>query len=178
MTASRLPQRRADLGRDAAALLELHCLGNYESDTPWARLTPYEQYRKEWLATPQPAAFLAELKASLQDGRSVVEVWEAEDQVVGFLWLRFVDLPGYDMVMASVSDIAVAPSYHRRGIGRRILEYAEQAARQQGAAVLRSEAGVENVASRGLHERRGFEVCRVILEKRLDPLPDVPPGRS
>jgi ribosomal protein S18 acetylase RimI-like enzyme len=167
MKMPQLLHRRADLERDGAALLELHCLGNYESETPWARLGPYPEYREGWLASPQPAQFLAELEASLRDARTVLDVWEVAGRVVGFLWLQFDDLPGFDVVLASVSDIAVDPEYHRRGIGGQILAYAEQAARQSGATLLRSEAGIENVASRALHERHGFGICRVILEKRL-----------
>jgi len=171
-----LLRRSADLDRDRTALLELHCRGNYESETPWARLAPYQAYRQVWLATPQPAQFLGALRASLQDDRTVLDVWEVSGLVVGFLWLQLTDLPGYDAVLASVSDIAVVPEYHRRGIGGQILAYAEQAARQRGATVLRSEAGIENVASRALHERHGFGICRVILEKRLSPSAARPTG--
>lgn len=163
-----LLNRPADVERDRAALLELHCMVNYESESPRAREVSFADYRAKWLSTPQPAEFISALEESLGDvGAAVAEVWEAEAEVAGFLWVRFARASGYDLLIAEVAEVAVAPAHRRRGLGRRMLERAERLARERGAGVLRSETSVENVASRGLHESCGFGVYRLLFEKWL-----------
>lgn len=162
-----LDRRPVDVGTDRAFLLEMHCRGNYESDAPWARRAPYEQYRGEWLSTPQPEQFLASLLESLTDHRTVAEVWEQDGESAGFLWVTFGEFEGYGITFAEVRDIEVIEPLRRRGIGAAMLERAEQAAREHGAAVLRSETGVENAASRALHDASGFAQYRLLYEKLL-----------
>jgi GNAT superfamily N-acetyltransferase len=168
-----LRHRPADLDVDREALLEFHCLGNYHSDSPWARTMPYEDYRDKWLSTSQPAQFLAAVRRSLDDARTIVEIWEDGDSAgllvpVAFLWLGFTDMRDYEVAVAEVNDIAVAPERQGEGLGRAVLRFAEQQARVRGANILRSETGVENLTSQGLHQSEGFETYRYLYEKRLD----------
>jgi hypothetical protein len=92
--------RPIDIARDRIVLLELHCLVNYESEDPWVRDIPYEEYRSQCLATSQPDQFLTSLAASLRDRRTVAEVWEIEDKTAAFLWVRFTEVPDYYHVIA------------------------------------------------------------------------------
>ena len=39
--------RPIDPERDRDTLLELHCMGNYDSETPWARTISYDDYWDE-----------------------------------------------------------------------------------------------------------------------------------
>ncbi len=162
-----LSHRPADLTADRDFLLEMHCLGNYESDTPWARARPYVAYREEWLRTPQPQGFLDALRRSLAEARTIAEVWEEDGRPVGFLWVGLTEIEGYAVTVADVNDIEVAPQDQRRGIGTLMLQHAEALARERGAQLMRSETGIENEASQALHARLGFDVYRLQYEKAL-----------
>ena len=167
----RLRYRPIDLARDRGFLLELHCLSNYESEAEWARGVPFEQYRTEWLATPQPEQYLSALARSLEVERTLAEVCESGGAAVGYLWVTFADVPEYGQVIAEVSDIALAPEHQRRGLGQRMLAHAEAEARRRGATLLRSETGAANVGSQRLHAKRGFRVYRLGFEKVLGERP-------
>ena len=159
--------RAIDVEADRIALLEFHCLGNYESDPAWAKAVPYDDYRAKWLATPQPETFLSSLPKSIKDSRTIAEIWEHDGQAVAFLWVTFVEISGYDLTIAEVNDLEVSPEFHRRGIGSRMMEHAEQMARERGADLLRTETGVANVATQALLARSGFQVHRLQYEKVL-----------
>ncbi len=159
--------RRIDIVRDKDTLLEFHCRINYASETPYARRMPYERYRARWLSTSQPEGFLSHLAETMQDERTLAEFLEEHDVVVGYLWLTFHDLLDYDLIIAEVMDLAVAPAYQRRGIGLELLRRAEEVARRQGATLLRSDTGSENVASQRLHEKLEFRLYKLHYEKVL-----------
>jgi ribosomal protein S18 acetylase RimI-like enzyme len=161
--------RRIDIVRDRDILLELHCLINYASETPYARRMPYEQYQAKWLSTSQPERFLSHLAETMQDERTLAEFLEEAGVVVGYLWLTFHDLLDYGITIAEVMDLGVAPEYQRQGIGLELLRHAEEVARQQGATLLRSDTGAENVASQGLHEKLEFGLYKLHYEKVLRP---------
>ncbi len=160
-------QRPVDLSTDHDLLLEFRCEGNYESDSPWARRVSLQEYRRKWLSTPQPDEFLRSLAASLADPRTIAEIWEEGGDAVGFLWVVFGEFGGYDLTFAEVRDIEVIELRRRRGIGTQMLERAERVAREAGAAVLRSETGIENLASQALHEQAGFANYHIMYEKVL-----------
>jgi ribosomal protein S18 acetylase RimI-like enzyme len=159
--------RRIDVERDRASLLELHCRINYESETPYARRMPYAQYRELWLGTSQPDAYLSHLARSVQDPRTLAQIVEDERAIVGYLWVTFTDLEGYDITIAEVMDIAVTPDARCQGIASELLRRAEAHARRAGATLLRSDTGVENVASQRLHDKLEFRPYRIQYEKVL-----------
>ena len=61
--------------------------------------------------------------------------------------MTFTGIEGYGTTVAEVRDVQAHPDFQRRGIGSRILEYAERAAKERGADLLRSEAGTGNIPS-------------------------------
>jgi len=152
-----LTRRRVDIETDRGILLEFHCRANYESDTLWAKSMPFEQYREKWLSTSQPFSFLSALAESMKDGKTIAEIWEDKGQIIACVWVTFTDIPDYNLTIAEVKDIVVAPGFQRRGIGLKVLEHVEQLVRENGAQVLRSETGIDNVASQRLHEKSGFQ---------------------
>lgn len=86
----------------------------------------------------------------------------------------FVEL---DVREGRIETLYVWPSLARRGIGSRLLEYAEQAMRERGVTRLRIEASLtlsDGLKSRGWQrlgeewvERQGERLNRVVLEKPL-----------
>lgn len=162
-----LHYRPVDIQADRETLLEFHCRGNHESDSPWARSMPYEQYREKWLSTSQPESFLQSLAKSLEDERTLAEIWEDEGIVVGYVWVTFTDIADYNLTFAEIDDIAVADAYQRRGIASQMLMPVELLARERGAHILRSETGIENIASQGLHTKLDFQTYHLRYEKLL-----------
>lgn len=163
-----LTPRRVDIETDRNILFEFHCRGNYESETPWAKSIPFERYREKWLSTSQPVSFLSALAESMKDEKTIAEIWEDKGQIIPYVWVTFTDIPDYNLTIAEVKDIVVAPDFQRRGIGLKVMEHVEQLARERGAQVLRSETGIDNVASQRLHEKSGFQTYGMLYEKVLD----------
>ena len=162
-----LTQRAVDVVDDRDALLELHCAANYESETAWARAAPYEVYREAWLASGQPDTYLESLARSLDDPRTIAEMWEDAGDPVGYVWASFHDVEGYGLTFAEIDDIGVFPKHRRRGVGIAMLRRVETLAKERGASWVRSETGVENAASRALHAKLGFRQYHIGYEKLL-----------
>lgn len=95
------------------------------------------------------------------------KILEDNGVVVGYLYVTFVGIKGYDITIAELMDIAVAPDHQRRGIGFMMMERIEKIAKERGATLLRSCTGIENVASQRLHEKFGFKPYRIDYEKVL-----------
>ncbi|MFQ6107005.1 MAG: GNAT family N-acetyltransferase [Thermoplasmata archaeon] len=159
--------RDVDVRADRELLLELHCRINYESETPLARTMPYDAYRKKWLSTSQTERFLSDLRESLGDERTIAEILEDDGEVIGYVWVTFMDIEDYDITAAEVMDIMVTLEHGRQGIGSKLMERIKELAAARGASVIRSDTGIENVASRSLHEKHGFRPYRIHYEKVL-----------
>ncbi len=162
-----LRYRKIDIIKDKHVLLEFHCLINYESETSYARMDSYEEYRKKWLTTSQPETYLSDFAKSIEDKRTIVEILEDNSIAVGYLWVTFVNVHDYEMTVAEIRDIVVAPDYRCRGIGLMMLDHIEKLAKERGTTLLRSETGIENAASQKLHEKFGFKPYRIHYEKAL-----------
>lgn len=84
--------------------------------------------------------------------RSVSTVWVAESDgaVVGFaVYWVVVD-------EAHILNFAVAPSYRRRGLGRRMLDRVLARAEREGAAFMMLEVRASNAPAQALYAQRGF----------------------
>lgn len=58
--------------------------------------------------------------------------------------------------LLNIHDLAVLPEWRGRGVGRRLLEAAEERARREGCCRLTLEVQEDNLRARGLYERFGF----------------------
>jgi GNAT superfamily N-acetyltransferase len=162
-----LTYRPLDLATDRNFLLEMRSLINWNGDQLWFRGDSFEAYRERWLETTQPASGEQRLTDLLSRGEALAEVCEDNGRVVGYIQLSFYEIEGYGLNVAEIDNIAVVPSEQRRGIGRQILQHAEELALARGCDLMQSEVGAPNEASRALHENFGFEVFRLAYEKRL-----------
>lgn len=163
-----LRYRPIDIKRHRQVLLVIHCQINYAVETPVFRKMPYEEYWEKWMRSPQPEEFLSRLKETMDDKRTIAEIAEDEHgTIVGYLWVIFEDIEGYDTTVAYVTDIAVMTDFRGKGIGTEMLEHIEEVARVRGAHLLRSDTGIENEASQKLHEKLGFKSYHILYEKDL-----------
>ncbi|MCL2773068.1 MAG: GNAT family N-acetyltransferase [Oscillospiraceae bacterium] len=160
---------RIDPEKDKDYIRECHCRVNYECDTPYARKTPYEEYRANWCANAgQQEGFLSPLIESMKDERTIAEIIKTESgETVAYFWVSF---HGEDttFIWADVQDIYIEESYRKSGIATYLMDYAEKSARQNGAKVIRSGTGCENIKSQGLHKKLGYYQYRFEYEKVLN----------
>ncbi|MGH9323423.1 MAG: GNAT family N-acetyltransferase [Vicinamibacteria bacterium] len=103
------------------------------------------------------------------DGSVLVAEWNGE--VVGFVavWTRYRSLEPEDdpTVHAYVSDLVVSSSHRRRGIGRALLEAAEEKARAARCPYVRLSVKAGNQGAISLYAEAGFREWELYLEKRL-----------
>lgn len=163
-------QRKINIPVDRQLLLELHCEVNYSCDSHWARVVPYPDYRQKWLSTSQPEQFLKHMSESLADPRTIAEfvLDPATDEIAGYVWVIFADIPEYSLVVAELVDLLVVQRYRRAGAARALLQQIEARAIQAGANLLRSETGFANEASKDMHMKAGFEPYRILYENGWD----------
>ena len=166
-----LSQRPVDLEIDKDFILDLGCMGSYESLPSWYRNQSYRAYREMWFKSTLPRLFLGDLVNSLREERTVAEVWLEDNQRAGFLWMTFGDSP-HGLIIATLHDLVVEPGHQRRGIGKMMLRAASEQAKERDAGILRVETSVENPASQAIYAKEGFTVARLLYEKVLDRSPD------
>lgn len=159
---------KIDLARDREYLLERHCRVNYACDTPWARKQSYEAYRANWFANAgQREGYWSALAESMEDARTIAEIIRNEsEETVGYLWVPF---HGEDASFqwADVQDLYVEEACRGTGVAADLMDYAENAARRNGAKVIRSGTGCENIQAQGLHRKMGYYQYRMEYEKNL-----------
>jgi GNAT superfamily N-acetyltransferase len=105
----------------------------------------------------EPGPMLDDYDALVREGR--VQVLEEGGAIVAILVL----LPAADHML--LDNVAVAPSAHKRGYGRRVIAHAEDEARRAGYAELRlytHQLMTENIA---LYQRLGFVETHRVTEK-------------
>jgi len=160
---------KIDLDADRDYILERHCRVNYACDTPWARKLSYDQYRSDWFVNAgQQEEFLSSLRESMDDSRTVAEIIKTESgEMVGYLWVPFHAGTASFMCWADVQDIYIEEAYRRTGVALYLMDYAEQSAKRNGAKVIRSGTGCENIKSQGLHQKLGYYQYRFEYEKVL-----------
>jgi ribosomal protein S18 acetylase RimI-like enzyme len=104
-------------------------------------------------------------------------VWIEDGEVVGNLSLRRAAFPGGWMI----GNVAVAPPWQGRGIGRTLMEAAVDVARERGGTWIGLEVREDNAIARGLYEHMGFETVGTMVEVlrpagRSWPTASVPPA--
>lgn len=161
--------RKIDLEKDKEYILERHCRINYECDTPWARNTTYDEYRAKWFADKEDVdECLSALKSNMQNINTIAEIIKTiKGEIVGFLWVPFRDAQT-DFPYAEIQDIYIEKPFRRKGIATYLFEYAEKKAKENGAKVIRSGTGIENINSIKLHEKTGYYQYRIEYEKLLN----------
>ena len=104
-----------------------------------------------------------------------------DDEVVGYLTLTHpTPLPENAHVLA-VEGFVVARGARRRGVGRALLEYAAEVARERGARKLSLRVLATNPGARRLYEAAGFDVEGVLADEFVidgAPVDDVVMGKD
>jgi ribosomal protein S18 acetylase RimI-like enzyme len=116
----------------------------------------YERYLRRFPAGLRPGPMDADYRAAIEHG----ETWVADDDggIVGFLVL----VPNADHLL--LENVAVAPGFQGRGLGRRLLALAESRARDHGLDVIRLYTHATMTENQRLYEGLGY----VQTERRTD----------
>lgn len=164
-----LHYRPIDIKKDKKIILELQCRINYACDTPYSRkLYPtYEKYHKKWMSTEQTKVFLSRLRKSLKNKRTIAKIVEDKGKVVGYFWVQFFDIIGYDETYVEISELCVFPEYQRKGFATKMIKYIEGITKKRGVHLIRSGTGILNLPSQKLHKKLGYKPIRTEYEKIL-----------
>jgi len=144
--------RELDWKRDRRQVLEFQ-RDTYELNFPGFRVTP---------------AFLrdyeAQLRQSYQSGNDGLFVLECEQGLGGFLWVSLIATMT-DACVGFINNLYVAPEHRQRGLGRLLVEKADEWFRSRGVRRAQLTASTVNPVAIGLYEKMGYETIRVRMEK-------------
>src|SRR5687767_13142389 len=118
-----LTQRPIDLVNDRDFVLAMRSMATFENDTPTWGSTNLASYRARWNESAADE-FIDRLTRTLEDERTIAEIWEEDGRPVAFIWVAFTSPAAYGVVVAEVMDIEVVPSHQRIGIGTLLLQHA------------------------------------------------------
>ena len=104
-----------------------------------------------------------------EDFPSQAFVARTEDrQAVGFVWVAKTHNESTGQPEASLLNQYVAEPYRGQGLGRRLMETAEEWARQQGLPRICLSVGAHNTLGQHLYETLGYRVDTLRMTKELD----------
>ncbi len=89
------------------------------------------------------------------------------EQAIGIANLRFIQPVFYAEPYAEVTELYILESYRRCGVGRRLMEFAAQLARQAGAEEIVVLSGFDNQAALAFYNHCGYTQNDIALSKSL-----------
>jgi GNAT superfamily N-acetyltransferase len=148
------------------------------ADYPRARAVMADQFAFHQQALPavfretdDPPPTLATIERLLQDGAGAWFLAEAAGQVIGFLIIQLHSPAQEPYVVqetrAVVQDVGILSAWRGQGIGRALMEAAEQWARRQGARHLQLNVWEFNTGALRFYETMGFTTISRKMEKAL-----------
>jgi GNAT superfamily N-acetyltransferase len=116
-------------------------------------------------------AYMSDMFLQCAMSKGTIFVADMDGRVVGFATLlsQFSsgELDDGDLEFALLSDIVVREECRGQGVGRQLLESAEEQARKDGARWLRVSVLAKNRLARQLYESIGFSELYIDFEKAL-----------
>ncbi len=104
-------------------------------------------------------------EAAKRDGYEILAVFD-QDKCVGAMGYRIL----FDFVHGKhlyVDDLVITESCRSQGLGAKLLQYAEDIAREHRCEVLRLCTGIENQAGKRFYDREGWALRAVVYKKKL-----------
>ena len=162
-----LKYRPIDIKKDKKIILELQCRINYVCESPYFQDKSYKKYRKKWRSSGQTKEFLSRLRKSMKEKRTIAVIVEENKEVVGYMWVQFFDIIGYNETYAEISELAVVPKYQRKGIATQMIKYIEAISCKRGVKYIRSGTGILNIPSQKLQNKLGYKPIWTRYEKKI-----------
>jgi GNAT superfamily N-acetyltransferase len=113
------------------------------------------QISSDVLGYPCTAAFVAERLEQVDAQQEVVFVAEVDDQVVGYLHAQIYRTLYMD-AMVNLLGLAVLEAMQKKGIGRALLEHAEQWAMEHGIFWMRLNSGATRTGAHAFYRTMGY----------------------
>jgi len=85
----------------------------------------------------------------------------------GFASLRLIPQIESDRPHAELSDLFVHPESRRHGVGRALVRFAENVARERGGSTITLTVGADNGIARSFYGAQGFEGFALAMKKPL-----------
>jgi ribosomal protein S18 acetylase RimI-like enzyme len=146
-------------------------------ETLQGELTPYERARTSHRRLV--GIMSKNLKRLMAASGMLTLVAEAADgERAGFIMIGRSASVFTNQQQAFVYDVAVAPPFRRRGIGRQLMEQAETYAREQGMPSVTLMVDCNNAAARSLYAKLGYDDGKVLMRKQLADAPPAPPTEA
>jgi len=106
------------------------------------------------------------------NGRETVCVADGGGFLAGYCCGQIQSSMCYSYEYAVITELFVMEGYRRRGVGRRLLNAAENELIKRGAAHFHLATGEDNAAAQALYRSCGYERTSVMLEKDVSSVTD------
>jgi ribosomal protein S18 acetylase RimI-like enzyme len=141
-----------------------------EVEIAWVRLSAEQQKHVGRQAVEGAVARRVRRLREAQDFATVAFVARADDGTLsGFVWVAKDQNDSTGQLQASLLNQYVAEPYRNQGLGHRLLETAEEWARQQGQPRIYISIGARNTLGQKLYESLGYRVETLRMAKQLSP---------
>ena len=156
---------------EAAAEDDWPWIAQGQAEIAWVRLEAERQQETDRRALDEQVA-LQVVKLRKDEGfPNQAFVARADDGVLaGYTWVAKTHNDSTGQLEASLLSQYVAEAYRGQGLGRRLMEAAENWARRQGLPHISLSVGVRNTLGQRLYKSLGYQVETVRMCKRLDAL--------
>jgi ribosomal protein S18 acetylase RimI-like enzyme len=139
-----------------------------EVEIAWVRLEPDRQEEVGRQAVERSVARRVQRQRGDAGFPTAAFVARADDGTpAGFVRVAKTHNDYTGQLEASLLSQYVAETYHDQGLGRRLMEVAEEWARQQGLPRISLSIGVRNTLGQRLYESLGYQVETLRMAKRL-----------
>jgi len=146
-------------------------------ETIWDELTPYE--REHTVRRRLVNIMAKNLRRLMASSGMLTLIAEADaGEQAGFIMVGKSASVFTDQQQAFIYDIAVAPAFRRRGVGRMLMERAEAYAREKRMDFVSLMVDSRNEAARNLYAQLGFEESKVLMRKLLGPAAAAESGKE
>lgn len=128
------------------------------------------QISSDVLGYPCTATFVAQRLEQVDTQQEVVLVAEVDDRVVGYLHAQ-IYCTLYMDAMVNLLGLAVLEAMQKKGIGRALLEHAEQWAMEHGIFWIRLNSGATRTGAHAFYRTMGYtqEKQQIRFLKQLHP---------
>lgn len=156
------PPVRIRFGSDA----DMAFFQEMEFATTWHNLSPEERSELDASHVREALAITHEALLARPGNTFFVAETEASERV-GILWFGENRNLLTGVNEAWVYNVSVVEAFRRHGVGRQLMERAEQFAVEAGYPTLGLMVATHNEAARRLYARLGFEERNIIMRRRL-----------
>ncbi|GAB3717288.1 GNAT family N-acetyltransferase [Spirosoma lituiforme] len=112
---------------------------------------------RERFEVPLPASYLQAFQAIIKDKQQELTVVEDDGELVATFQLSFIQYLTYQGgTRAQIEAVRVKSTYRGQGIGREIVQYAIQRAKERGAHVLQLTTDKKRPEAKRFYESLGF----------------------